>query len=1857
MERMTLEDIEKITGNPTKLTLQDIEKITGNPTVVPKITSEKTQKIPSLSSNVGDPGYKKKRGSNIYIGETVGGDDVARMAKKNKVGSYSSIRPENSVRLRESEPEEKEEIYSGQNSFRDKGIQTQDNSSDLRKSSIQTQQLPDNKQQPQSFDESRLDQYTDPSYKLNAQERKEAKKFIEDYYKNTPGLSGGILKAAENAKQRANWSEEEQEKYEKVVALENKLSSGSAIMAGIAGAFDTFTAPLEKMAQNVTKSFTGEDTDVEGELEEQMEGTKRQHPIASTAGNIGGQMAKYAMGSTLAGQIPALGKAANTAGRAVGGATEKALSGVGSKLAGSGRRAAANVGEKLLSGGAKRIGEQVARSVSNIAGDMTLDLALDTIPRISENAREGMSAGEIAADAGRNIAQNLGWNVLGEAGGVALERIPEISQYFRRRNSSGTRTADIPKDVDAPKTFSAVDEANVKSSSAQINSNAENAAQETAKNAAPVDGGKTVSEKEILNIINDENLRRAFTDQTGVRLSGSRDDMANTIRETLSDSFGVKEISAMDQANAADITAKNAAQRLEEIERGKKTSIEALESNLSEYNLSEEDRKRVSTLLEEMSEIQNHISVGKDSTPIYEQLFGKINELDKIFRGRATKTTPDDFSRKAYDEVVNYLRSTGKSIYVSPSAAAEFPDGVRSLNQQFSSYGRGITFTTDKSKGIPLDTIMGDMEQLTDFKGTGNDIEDLANLTEYLSKNKAGRMAQTPYTGEEIAEFVENTTKTFDSAMDMSGFTSSGRPLKISKTRTNTLPNSEILTETEMARYMPENDYRYIPVSEKESMSEAAFRLSIDAEGWKQRIMAQDELSGKDVDTLMMLYKDTVDRARQTNDENLWQNAAEIFKKIQNNSTKAGQEIQALSKWKNNTPEGILLRSQRSISDSVTNKYGEKYAEALDETIEKVSQIVSSNKTIPEKMTEIDAAFKSSRSGGNLKRVSGAEQMKELLRTGRPITSVEVADVIKGASGVPNISSESQKQILDIAYGIQGMDFNSPEAQRGIAEINAILSQEMPMTKMQKVVEASHIAMLLNPRTQIRNVLANVAMLPQQKMSNKLSALGQHAYALVDKDYKPTQAFKVGKDSKNMANAVWDDLKDSIERGVSGKYNSAVTDAIGPNQAFGTKMKSDQNLLSRIPVLRGAFSAGKRGLDNFANKVGAEGAFAALSKTKSSSENIRQLTYGFLALGDTPFVKSNFVDRLSSYIEARGIKSIDDIPEEAINIARDEALKATFKDDNALTKVFQSIKRLPVVGETVFPFTKTPANLIVRSMEYSPAGIAKTLYNIVRKKGDINNVFDDLAKGTTGTLMTMLGIYLAGEGVITGNLSDDADEAAFQKQQGVLPYSVSTAGLADFINRKLGTDIDLGDDYYTFDWSQPAATSLVTGSTINNVMESGDSMDPNNIADTIKNAVVTWADTLLENSTLQNLSDLFSTQYGGSVANNVLETLAETPQRLIPSVVGATARAADPVMREAYSSNSFLETQINNAISKIPVLSKTLPVSYDTWGNPRMRSDAGAEAAFAQFISPGQLGKSAKTEIDPEIQRLYETTGEVGVFPTKAKRSVGDQKLSNEEYSEYQKEMGQLNYELASSLIKSSGYEKLSDSQKADLLSDLYSAGKKVVENKLFGKDISGNKLAEVYLESGTDGVMDYIALDNAASQFKSKDGSKKSFAKATQAEKMQILDQQDMTPEEKGAYMYSGTDSQAVKSTFEEYGNEGVWNYYKVKQAADPDGSGSFSADAAMSYLDRQDYSDEEKGFYMYQLGSEGKTRDRFYSGKGYEGVYDYYKIKSEADYNGNGNLAQNEVIPYISSADFPREVKRLYLSWLFPNAKENPF
>lgn len=1831
MARMTLEDIEKITGNPTKLTLQDIEKITGNPTVTqtsaPQRTSKKTQKIPSLSSNVGDPGYKKKSGRNLYIGETIGGDDVARMAKKNKVGSYSSIRPENSARLRKSEPEEKEEAFLGRGSAQNNGVQ--DSSVGLRKSSNQTKQTSDNKQQSGSFDESRLDEYADPSYKLNAQEQKEAKKFIQDYYKNTPGLSGGILKAVGNARQRANWSKEEQEKYEKVVALENKLSSGSAIMAGIAGAFDTFTAPLEKMAQNVTKSFTGEDTDVEGKLEEQMEGTKRQHPIASTAGNIGGQMAKYAMGSTLAGQIPALGKAANTIGRTVGGAAEKALSGVGGKLAGIGGGAVANVGGKLLSGGAKRIGEQVARSASNIAGDMTLDLALDTIPRISENAREGMSAGEIAADAGRNIAQNLGWNVLGEAGGVAMERIPEISQYFRRRNKSGTGTVDIPKDADVSTPFSVADEAKVKGGSAQINSNAENVTQKAAKNAVPTNRKETVSEKEILNIINDENLRRTFTEQTGVQLSGSRDDMAKTIRETLSDSFGPKEVEAMDRANAADITAENTARRAAEIESGKRSALDELKKNLSEYNMSDENRKRASSLLDEMSKIQDQISVGKDSTPVYEQLIEKSTELDRLLRETATRTTVDEFSKKAYDDVVSYLRSTGKSIYVSPKAAAEFPDGVRSLNQQFSSYGRGISFTTNREKGIPLDTIMGDMEQLTGFRGSGNDIDDLKNLTEYLARNKAGRTVQEPYTGGAVSEFIENATKPFNAAMDMSDLTSSGNPLKVSKTRTNTLPKSGLLTETEMAKYAPEDMYRYAPVSEKESMSEAALRISANAEGWKQRIMEQESLDGKDLDTLMMLYRDNVTKARANNDTALWDEASTLLQKIQKASSRSGQQIQALAKWSRNTPEGAIVEGMRKISSAVDKKYGKGYSAAVDNLAERVEEVVKNSATLQEAEKEVKALLEMNLQffADDPKTVKGALKGKDkILEAVRKGEDYSVIGQIVRKENTVYLSANEQKEIYSLLSEAMKYDPQSRQSKELTAKAAKMVAENIPASFGSQVKSVLYNNMLGNFKTALsRNAFGNAAY-------NTLEQLRQPLAATIDR------AVSLG--TKKRTTSGWTkDKTVAYIRGLARGFTDELKD------------------------IRQGVNTSRRGFDTFADAVDAnKKAFNGKNAISKFTNGINNIVSHGMSMGDRPFYEAAYEQskaELNSLISKYGDrvlakKSREGIDEFIDSTAKLKALEAVFQDDSVLYNALKGFKEsagklsegvigVDLLSQTSSPFIKTPGNMLSRALEYSPFGVVKNAVNTVAETripelGGFNQrrFVDETSRNLMGTGILAGAIAAAQKGLTTGSYSDDLDEAQAQRNAGMLEYAIQ---LPD------GRQVDAGDI-----------------PVIGPMIEAGAKINDQGLAKGATQAL----GAIVGGSAMQGINRLFGGNSGYSsnqenIFDNAIDTLASSVTQLAPSLGRQIAQTMDPYKRDM-GEYGTLEYYGNMFKNQIPVLRQTLPIKYDEEGNPVLQNQGRGlgDKIFENFLAPMNVSEYKPSDLTQEASRLLESTGENIAFVPKANRSdvkkwYGDD-FTEDKFRDYKKKYGEAKSAVGNALMKSKTYQNMDDVEKAGALQDAYSAVKAAIKADITGEEPK-DKLAQIYREDGMEKMITYMGLNEEASQFHNSDGSEKTFAGATQAQKMDILDRQDMTPAEKGAYMFSSSDSDAVKNTHDVYGDEGVYNFFKIKQAADVEGDGSFSVDAAVSYLDRQNYSDKEKGFYMYQLGKEGKTRDRFYSGKGYEGVYDYYKIRSEADYNGNGNLAQSEVIPYLSSEDFPREVKRLYFSWLFPNAKENPF
>jgi len=697
-----------------------------------------------------------------------------------------------------------------------------------------------------------------------------------------------------------------------------------------------------------------------------------------------------------------------------------------------------------------------------------------------------------------------------------------------------------------------------------------------------------------------------------------------------------------------------------------------------------------------------------------------------------------------------------------------------------------------------------------------------------------------------------------------------------------------------------------------------------------------------------------------------------------------------------------------------------------------------------------------------------------------------------------------------------------------IDQLNSKFGKQIPANWWDKAVAASKTSMLLNMRTQGRNIVSNVAMLPLRSASDRVSALGQNIVHLINPDTKVTQSLTGGsKQQKEIATEIWDRLKDDIT-GENKMKDSVKSDVLSHRQIF-----NDDWFATWVDNITNG------GVQRLNERLGGDA-------NRSTMETLSNFTYWLMGdFGDTPFVKKNFVNRLASYMKAQGISKVEDVPDDAIAIATQEALKATFKDDNAFSNALASVKKnTGKFGEVALPFVKTPANLAMRGIDYSPVGLANT-FKKLKSGAEASTVIDELAKNLTGTAMIYLGYKLRQNDLLSGSYSDDSDEKAWQKQQGMLENA-----------------IHVGDNYYTVDWAQPSATPLIIGSTIYDAINASDE-DNNNVLDAINTTyrgATAVANSWLNTSPLQSLSEILGgNDYSGSTAENVANTIIEFPQRFIPAQLGAAARTIDPIMRDTYESDDTLTGVLGNQArqlqAKIPYLSRELPISYDTWGNPRTRSDTTAEAFFAQNINPGQLGNKNETPIDAEIQRIYDATGDSGVFPWSASRSLdlgndGKIKLTNEQHSEYQKTLGQLSYNLAEGLINSNEFKSMSDDEKAETLNKAYKFANQVSKEDMFDHSTNQNKkLMAAYRENGVSGAVNsLLGKDTKKKEEKqeTQETPKTTTAKTNNVPKLQQTKTEEQTSQEP----LSAQDLGLQTKTYDKIGSKAGSNAEKVYKA-----------------------------------------------------------------------------------------------------------
>ena len=580
------------------------------------------------------------------------------------------------------------------------------------------------------------------------------------------------------------------------------------------------------------------------------------------------------------------------------------------------------------------------------------------------------------------------------------------------------------------------------------------------------------------------------------------------------------------------------------------------------------------------------------------------------------------------------------------------------------------------------------------------------------------------------------------------------------------------------------------------------------------------------------------------------------------------------------------------------------------------------------------------------------------------------------------------------------------EAMKGIYRD---IGRQMPSRFIDKWNAWRYLSMLGNPRTHVRNIVGNVGFVPAVTVKNVIGAgIESAANAVSGGKVGRTKAILTTKDA-GLIKAAWSDYANIREQALgSGKYNDNV------------------NVRQEIEEGRTVFKL-------------------------KPLEAMRKFNGTALDAEDAWFSKPHYAAALAQFCKANGITAEQVAGGKGIEAAREyairEAQKATYRDTNAFSQMISDLGRYrgdnkmkrigSTLAEGILPFRKTPANILVRGVEYSPIGFLKSIsYDLVQvQKGNMQatEMIDRAAAGLTGTGLMMLGLYMAKEGILRGSGGDDEKKKKFDELQGHQEYAL------DMPN---GTSI-------TLDWLAPEALPFFVGANLYEQMQANNGYLT--MSDMLQ-AASNVTDPLLSMSCLQSLNDVFdAVGYASSGDTNALTSAVASAATSyltqgIPTILGQAERTGESTRMTTYTDkNKFLTPDMQYALGKasarIPGVDYGQIPFIDAWG--RTENSGGVVArAFNNFANPAYTSKVSGSKMEDELSRLYEATGEAKVLPQRAPKSFTvnkeNKQLTGEEYVKYATKRGQTSYKIVSELTGLASYKSMSDGDKADAVAKAY---------------------------------------------------------------------------------------------------------------------------------------------------------------------------------------------------------------------------
>lgn len=652
---------------------------------------------------------------------------------------------------------------------------------------------------------------------------------------------------------------------------------------------------------------------------------------------------------------------------------------------------------------------------------------------------------------------------------------------------------------------------------------------------------------------------------------------------------------------------------------------------------------------------------------------------------------------------------------------------------------------------------------------------------------------------------------------------------------------------------------------------------------------------------------------------------------------------------------------------------------------------------------------------------------------------------------------------LHIDDSLAGDYLNATDEQTRFEILDQIyqdIANQVPQNWYDKLNAWRYFAMLANPRTHVRNVLGNSAMAGLTSVRNRISSGLQRRF-VSDRSQRTRETIS----RRNSA-------EDAARYQVGLQEYKRINDMLGDAGKY-------TNELNRIRRhMRAPFNG-------------------ALGKAVDFASNT-------LEAEDIFFSQKAYASNLAQFLRARGITAEDyvsgnagqEVIAEAQAYAIREAQRLTFRDFNTFSNFVQRIANLggdsaagrvwqTIVGANI-PFTRTPANIVVRGVEYSPIGLARGLYNlgVNVKRGNMTagEAIDQISSGLVGTALVGLGALLASQGVITGGGSDDEEQAAFDELRGFQPYA-----------------LQIGGNSYTLDWLAPAALPFFTGAEIwNQLAGSGSEDEETNALEAVLQGIGHMTDPMLEMSMLSGISDLLDSvaYYQGS--NSIWPVLSSSVTNYIsqffPSVFGAIERTIEDTRQSSYTDPTSiipddLQYPISQAMNRLP--GEYNQVDYiDAWGRTESTGSLAGRAA-SNFVSPGYYSRLSESEVEDELQRVYDATGgEYNVFPDRAtmgNTTINGERLTPEQYTEYATTLGQTRLAEVSALMETDAYKAMSDAEKARAIQEVYDYALQTAKHAIdssYEVDSRYEKAAEY------GDIAEYLAFDRAWSSVEDSKGA-----------------------------------------------------------------------------------------------------------------------------------------------------------------------